>query len=314
MDLNHLAVFIRVVEEKSFTAAARALAIPKSSVSRSVAHLEDELGVKLLHRTTRRTDLTEAGAKLVARVSPALDDIREAASAVSDLQEEIRGPVRLTAPHDLGVEVLARLVRSFTKRYPAVEVDVHLSSRVVHLAAEGFDLAVRGGAVRDTSLVARTAGSFDLRLYASRRYAAARGLPTTPADVERHDCVRHHIGDGGVVMTHTDGATTTIQLGGPVGTDDLSFVKRSVLCAAGIGLLPEYLCVREERSGKLVRVLPEWAYRTGIVHVVYPAARYVPQRVLLLRDHLVRGLTVLRRQCEETAARGDEARAVSPSA
>lgn len=314
MDLNHLAVFIRVVEDRSFTAAARSLGIPKSSVSRSVAHLEDQLGVKLLHRTTRRTDLTEAGAKLVARVSPALEDIREAASAIADLQEELRGPVRITAPHDLGVEVLARLVRSFTKRHPAVEVDVHLSSRVVHLAAEGFDLAVRAGAVRDTSLVARSAGSFDLGLYASRAYAASRELPTAISDLERHDCVRHHIGDGGVVMTHTDGSTATIRLRGPVGTDDLSFVKRSVLCAAGIGLLPEYLCVREEKSGKLVRVLPEWAFRTGVVHVVYPAARYVPQRVLQLRDHLVRGLTVLRRECDRSGERASGAAVLSPGA
>src|SRR6185295_7532882 len=124
MDLNHIAAFVRVVKDGSFTAAARALKLPKSSVSRSIAQLEQDLGVKLLHRTTRKLHLTEAGTVFHTRVARALADIDEATSTTADLQTELRGPIRLTAPVDLGVWAVAGILARFVRKYPGVRVDV----------------------------------------------------------------------------------------------------------------------------------------------------------------------------------------------
>ena len=177
VDLNHVTAFVRVVQDGSFTAAAKALGLPKSSVSRSVAQLEQDLGVRLLHRTTRKLHLTDAGTAFHDRVARALADIDEATSAASDLQRELRGTIRVTAPVDLGVWAVAGIVARFTKKHPTVGVEVRLSSRVVDLMTEGFDLAVRAGKLRDQSLIARRVGALEMGLYASRKYLARRGTP-----------------------------------------------------------------------------------------------------------------------------------------
>lgn len=304
MDLNHVSAFVRVVQDGSFTAAARALGLPKSSVSRSIAQLERDLGVRLLHRTTRKLHLTDAGTAFHARVAPALADIDEATTAASDLQRDFRGSIRITAPVDIGVWAIAPIVARFVRRHPTVNVEVRLSGRVVDLMAEGFDLAVRAGVIRDESLIARRIGALELGLYASSRYVERRGVPTRLADLEHHDCLllRNEAGPMPWRLTSRSGAEETALPRGAISADDISFLKKAVLAGGGIALLPSFFVPREERSGKLVRVLDDWRLAGSVLHVVYPSVRYVPVRVIAFRDYLLRELGKLSLHCDDEKA------------
>jgi DNA-binding transcriptional LysR family regulator len=305
MDLNRVAAFARVVHDGSFTAAAKALGVPKSSVSRSVAQLEQDLGARLLHRTTRKLHLTEAGSAFYERVARALTDIEEATSVASDAQAQPRGLVRVTAPLDIGVWALAGIVSRFVKTQPTIRVDVSLSNRHVDLVSEGFDLAVRAGPVRDQSLVARRVGTVDAGLYAASGWAKKHGTPETPAELEKFDNIvfRPVNGRATYPLVTRDGRKEEISVTGCVSADDLSFVKKAALAGAGIGLIPEFLCAKEWQSGKLVRVLPEWSLGTGAeLSIVYPSARFLPQRIAVVRDYLVSELSAVFRRCDQVKA------------
>lgn len=289
MDLNRVSAFVRVVQDGSFTSAARALGLPKSSVSRSVAQLEQDLGVRLLHRTTRKIALTVAGSAFFERVSRALGDIDEATSAASDMQAALRGTVRVTAPVDFAAAVLAPIVTRFVREHPTIQVDLSLSGRVVDLVTEGFDLAVRAGPLRDSSLVVRRVGILESALYATPKYLERGGAPKKVEDLATHVCVlfRAQGGRQEVTLDGPRGESRAVTLNGPIACDDLSFAKRAVLAHGGIGLLPRFLCAREEGTGRLVRLLPEWRVEGAVLSVVYPTARFVPQRVVVFREHVL---------------------------
>lgn len=291
MDLNRAATFVRVVDEGGFSAAARALRLPKSSVSRAVALLEEELGVRLLQRSTRKVHLTEAGTAFYERAARGLAGLEEAASAVTDLQGAPRGSLRITAPVDAGVWLLAPLLARFAALFPAVHVEAILTGRLVDLVAEGFDFALRAGALGDTSLVARRLARSDLALFAAPAYLARRGTPTRPADLGAHDCVLFRPERGRVTWTLTGpSGDEAVQVRGPLGGDDFSFVQRLVRDGAGIGLLPNFLCTDATHSGELVRVLPQHTSRGAPFHLVYPSARFLPARAVAFRDFLLAAL------------------------
>ncbi len=298
-DLNHIAVFVRVVETGSFTQAASALGLPKSSVSRSVARLEGELGVRLLQRTTRSVHLTDAGHAYYDQVARALSGLEEAQAAVSDMQATPRGPVRVTTAVDIGVSVVAALVARFVRKHPDIHVEMLLTGRLVNLVEEGVDLAVRAGKLDDSSLVARRVGTLEARLLAAPGYLRRRGTPRTVAELANHDCVlfRGRRGQSTWELTGPQGAQT-VDVTGPVSADDFAFVRQVLLAGGGIGLVPWTTVAQDIDRGRLVRVLPEHAAPGGALHVVYPSSRYVPQRVALLRDFLVEGLLERASTCD----------------
>jgi DNA-binding transcriptional LysR family regulator len=300
MDLNRVSAFVRVVHDGSFTAAARALGLPKSSVSRSVAQLEQDLGIRLLHRTTRKLHLTDAGAAFYDRVARALSDIDDATIAASDMQAELRGTVRVTAPVDLGVAILGSVVARFVRKHPNIVIDLALTGRVVDMVAEGFDLAVRVGPLRDSSLIARRIGDLGTSLYASPAYVERRGMPTTLEDLVDHDCVlfRPVLGKNTWRLHGPRGEQREVTVTGAIAVDDMSFVRKALLGGAGVALLPDFLVGRDVQAGKLVRVLGEWTTEGGILHVAYPSARFVPQRVIVFREFLLRALAKVGKQCD----------------
>jgi DNA-binding transcriptional LysR family regulator len=308
MDLNRVSAFVRVVHDGSFTAAARSLGLPKSSVSRAVTQLEQDLGIRLLHRTTRQLHLTDGGAAFYERVSRALGDINEATAAASDMQAEMSGVVRVTAPIDLGVWALAPIIARFVKKHPKIRVDLSLTGRVVDLVAEGFDLAVRAGPLRDSSLIARRVGALEAVAYASPKYIARRGEPKTVEELASHDCVLFRAMNGKATweLARADGAIASVEVTGPVACDDLSFVRKAVMAGCGIGIVPSFLCVRAEKRGLLVRVLPDWSLHGAVMHLAYPSARYVPQRVIVLREYFASQLGKLNKQCEAKRAACDK--------
>src|SRR3954452_13128571 len=176
-DLNRVGVFLKVVEEGGFTKAAQALGLPKSSVSRSVALLEQELRARLLRRTSRSVAPTEAGTAFYARASRGMALLSEAREAVVELDAELRGPIRITAAVDLAMWRLASVVAAFVDKHPAVLIDVVLTGRTVDLLEEGFDFALRAGQLRDENLVARKLLPAEFALYAAPAYLQQHGVP-----------------------------------------------------------------------------------------------------------------------------------------
>jgi DNA-binding transcriptional LysR family regulator len=289
MDLNRAAIFVRVVAEGGFTAAARALHVPKSSVSRAVSLLEEELGVRLLQRSTRKIHMTEAGAIFYERAAAGIGGVEEAAAAISDQQGELRGTIRITAPLDAGVWMLAPLVARFIAKHPGVYIDVVLTARVVDLIAEGFDFGLRVTVLGDSSLVARKLIRITGGLHASPAYLARKGTPQTLADLQAHQCVLFRPDRGRATwhLTNAAGVDEPIDLKGTAGADDFFFVQRLLLENAGIGLLPSFLCDAAVASGALVRVLPDYSLKGGHFHLAYPSARHLPHRCAAFRDFVI---------------------------
>lgn len=287
IDLNDVRVFVRVVATGSFTRAARELGLPKSAVSRKVARLEEALGARLLARSTRTLSLTEAGRRYHAHAVAALATLNDAASDIGELQQEPRGQVRITAPPDLANDYLAQPIAKFVERYPRVSVELVLTARTVDLVAEGIDFALRAGTLRDSSLIARRIANTPLVPLASRSYVARRGLPREPEELDSHDCVlfRPENGRSRWVLRGARGERS-VSVTGPVAADDMHFVTQLVTEGVGIGLVPLTECQDSRRKRRVVRVLPDWVGPSGGLYLVHAPARHVPQRTVLLREHL----------------------------
>lgn len=303
MDLNLVTAFVRVVEQQSFTGAAKALNLPKSSVSRRVTELEEELGVQLLHRTTRKLALTEAGRTYYEQAERALSELNAAAESAAGMDTEARGIVRLTAPVDIGVMGLADIIGEFLQQYPDIHVEISVSSRVIDLVDEGFDIGVRAGKTRDASLVARRVGNAALGLYASPDYLQKRGRPKSIDDLAAHDCVLFRAQHGKALwkLDGLDGQTSTVEVRGRINVDEMLFVRQAIGVGLGIGLLPAIViatCARVSSLDVVERVLPELSMGGAAdVSVVTPSGPKRPRRVTLLRDFLVQRLAS---RCEKT--------------
>lgn len=291
MDLNRVALFVKVVTTGGFTAAADELGLPKSSVSRSVAMLEDELGVRLLHRTTRKIALTDAGQNYFDAVSPSVLALQAADEAVRDQGSEPRGVVRITAPPD--VAGLADVLARFTQVHPLVRIEVSLTSRYVDLVAEGFDLAVRAGKLSDSSLIARRLGPAEMAVMAAPAYLDRRGRPTTVQDLKDHDWVLYRATDGraSLTLTDDDGVDHIVEVKGNVVIDDLSMCRRAVEAGAGLALLPMHTLGDALLAGELEHVLRGYRNGSAGIYVLTPTTRNLATRVALVRDFLTEHLS-----------------------
>lgn len=285
-DLNDIQAFVRVVDEQGFSAAARRLHVPVSSLSRRVARLEEKLGARLLHRTTRRLHLTDAGRAFYGRVSQCLAELEDAEQELTLRNATPRGRVRMTAPVDM--RPLLSVILDFLKLYPEVEIDLDLSNRHVDLLGEGYDLALRASAVIHPSLIAQRVSSSGMRLVASPGYLQRRGRPTCLDDLRKHDCV--------ILGTSTQGAYWNLRVGeeltrvpvsGRFAANSLEAVRQAVLEDLGIGLLPERSILHELERKALEEVLPEhWPPSTGIF-LVYPSRRLMGSALRALIDYLL---------------------------
>jgi len=290
IDLNRIRLFVHVADAGSFTAAARLSGLPKSSVSRAVAALERELAVRLIQRTTRRLQLTEAGRAYYESVSRALAGIDEAAAALSALQDAPRGQVRITAPPDIGQWLLAPSIARFAMQYPEVHVEVALTQRLVDLVHEGFDLALRMGKLGDNRLVARSLGLVHAGIFGAPRYLNRRKPPRSVAELAEHDCVLFRSASGRSVWELVGAAgRQKVEVQGTIGADDGQFIRQAAAAGQGLALLPIFACGGQGRKD-LQRVLPNYTTVGEPIHLVYPTARFLPKRVVLLRDQLLEEL------------------------
>ncbi|HEY4103651.1 MAG TPA: LysR family transcriptional regulator [Polyangiaceae bacterium] len=291
MDLNHVSVFVRVVELESFTAAANQLGLPKSSVSRTVSRLEEELGVRLLHRTTRKLHLTDAGHAYYERARVALAGLEEASIAATTMSTLPRGIVRVTAPNDLGVLNLAETMLRFSRKYPDVHVELVLTSRFIDLVAEGFDLAVRAGKLTDSTLVVRKIGSDTLGLFAAPNYLKQNGKPKSIAELAQHRCVLFR-GKNAKADWRLRGPNgeESVTVRGPISVDEMAFAEQAVAKGMGIGLLPMAgvkLGLQRKDAPPLVRILAEYSTDGAGLHVVSPSVRFQSAAVTALREFII---------------------------
>ncbi|MPS47566.1 LysR family transcriptional regulator [Methylobacillus sp.] len=284
MDFNEAAVFVKVVQAGSFSAAARQLQLPTSTVSTRVARLEQRLGVTLLQRTTRRLNLTEAGRAYFAHASIGLGYLLEAEAALDAARQKPQGRLRVTAPADLGDSLLAGLVQRLQQQHPALEVELILTDRYMDLVAEGIDAAIRTGELRDSSLIAKPLGMACWAVFASRAYLASSPRLQQPQDLNQHRCLQFSpMGrDGWTLRCGED--IMTIPLTGSTMANSIGIVRNMALNGQGVALLPTYICKTELAIGSLERVLPQWQAQADPVHLVYPRQRFMPPKLLALID------------------------------
>lgn len=316
IDLNLVAAFARVVELGSFTAAAHALRLPKSSVSRAVSRLEESLGVRLLQRTTRRLGLTQAGERYIAEVRGPVARMAEASTEISDSGKEPRGLVRISIAPEKGDGWLSKLLVEFVRQYPKIRIEMVVTNRRVNLIEEAIDLALRAGKLDDSTLIARKVAIADSGLFAAPSYLERRGRPRRLSDLTAHDCVLHKGADG-IVPWRLSGprGVERVEVSGPISADDLGSVRSLTIAGLGIALLPDMLAQADVEEKALVRVLPAYSLRGTAVHLVSVPLRHVPTRVMLLRDYLLREIParLAGTPCAPAAGARADARARSTS-
>ncbi len=290
VDLNEALLFARVAELGSFTGAARALGLPKSTVSRKVAELETRLGARLMQRTTRKLHLTDAGRLYYHHAARAVLEVEDAELAVARLQDAPRGLLRVTAP--LNFDYLAPIVTDFLQRYPEVDLELVCTDRVVDLVEEGFDLGIRAGKLGDSSLVGRPLGHLRTELVASAAFASSFGLPKEPCELERFPALVFGAARQREVWMLERGAeSVTVRLRARYIANDFELLRQSALSGLGIANLPIARIAADLRERRLVRALPGWSQAAAPLSAVYPSARLLSPKVRVLLDFLKERLT-----------------------
>ncbi len=258
--LNDMALFVEVAKAMSFSRAAEATGVPNSTLSRRVSALEKAIGLRLLHRTTRKLELTEAGQLYLERCRRLVEEAKLAHEQLGDLLAQPSGVLRASLPVDFATSYLAPLIAAFSRTYPGIRFEFDLTPRRVDLVSEPFDVAIRMGPSPDSNLIARQLASLPTHLYASPGYLARAGLPRVPADLVSHECLGFKAAKGLVwTLTRSDGtATETISVGGRFQLNSVGLLRRLATLELGVVVLVDALAEEDVAAGRLVRVLPDW--------------------------------------------------------
>lgn len=291
--LDDLALFLRVLDQGSISAAARSLDLSPAMASQRLVRLEQALGVRLLHRTTRRLHPTPEGLALAEQGRGLVEDLDTLFGTLQASGEQVRGLLRITTSATFGRLYLSPLVLEFMDRHPQLQVSVDLNDRVVDLVSAGFDLAVRIGALDDSTLVARPLAPNRRVLVASPDYLAQRGVPQLPADLEAHDCLvltgaqgrqdQWTLGDG-------HGGETTVRVRGRIESNFGELLRDAAVAGRGIALHSTWHVAGDLRAGRLQQVLPDFPLATTGIWAVMPQRRLVPPRARALVDFLAKRL------------------------
>ncbi|HEX4916684.1 MAG TPA: LysR family transcriptional regulator [Limnobacter sp.] len=270
--LADLEVFVEVVKHRSFTDAADALGMNKSSVSKAVSRLEDRLGIKLLHRTTRKLSLSEEGMRLHERAQVALQAIVEAEQDVSRRQAQVKGTLRVLAPMSFGIARLARLLPGFMAQYPGLDMHLHLEDQMSEIVGEGFDVAIRIAELQDSSLVAYKVGEVSHIVVAARSYLDLYGAPERPDQLVRHRCVLYSYRERPNVWSFTDarGQQQDVTVHGGFTSNNSLAIREVLLGGGGVGLMPLFSVEEDLVAGRLMRLLPNYGCIQRGVYAMVP--------------------------------------------
>lgn len=287
-DLNHVALFAKVVEAGSFSAAARVLALPKATVSRKVAQLEADLGARLLQRTTRRVTPTALGRAYYEDVAKGLMSFEKAREQIAATQAEPAGTLRIAAPVGLGTQKLMGWIEEFLGIYDKVRFDLKLTDDPVDVIGEGIDLAFRPGKLPDSSLVTRRLGTSRLCLVASPAYLTRRGRPTRIEDLGTHDCIAFGPSlDNEVWRLKGPRGWREVAVHARITVDGSYAEVHAALTGLGIALLPLALIHDDLTAGRLEQVLTDYGVEGGTMNIVYPSNRHMPAALRTFIDFVV---------------------------
>lgn len=283
-----MAVFAKVVEAGSFVAAARHFELSPAMVSKHVQTLEDRLGVRLLNRTTRRVSPTEVGQDYYERCLKILAELEEADRTASHLQTAARGLIRVTAPFTYGIARLTPAIAAYLARYPHVSVELSLNDRYVDLLADGFDLAIRMGALPNSSLIARRLAHAKMIVCASPAYLERHGTPRTPQDLSRHHGLLHTYATSRGVwhFMGRGGKEDVVRVSGRFLANNGDALRALAIQGEGIALLPDFVVEQDIAAGRLVALLPACATAEIPIHAVYPHSHHLSAKVRTFVDFL----------------------------
>jgi DNA-binding transcriptional LysR family regulator len=291
-DFEGLAIFAKVVEMRSFAAAAAELALSKATVSKAVSRLEERLGARLFNRTSRRLALTDAGHKLSERAARLLLDGEAAENEALAQSVAPRGLVRLAVPMTFGVKAVAPILPKFLAQYPEVAIELHLSDAMVDLIGEGFDAGLRIASLPDSSLIARRLCPMPRYTVASSTYLERHGRPTHPMHLAQHQCLGYTYLSTPNVWHYTNaaGEQVSVRPAGPLRVNNGEALMPALLAGLGIADLPDFIVGDALASGEVEIILKDWKQTEGSVHLVTPPGGPRPARVEVLADFLAKHL------------------------
>lgn len=258
--LNDMVLFVEVVKAMSFRRAADATGVPNSTLSRRISALEKAIGLRLLHRTTRRLELTEAGKIYFDRCKRIVDEAKLAHEQLGEMLAQPTGVLRASLPVDFATSYLAPLIAEFAPLYPGIQFDFDLTPRRVDLVSEPFDVAIRMGESQDSTLIARQLASLPTYLYASPKYLKKLGKPKEPADLTTHECLGFRVGKTTTwtLYRSTDMSECPVEVSGKFQLNSMGMMRRLATLDMGIVLMPEAMVADDVAVGRLQRVLPLW--------------------------------------------------------
>jgi DNA-binding transcriptional LysR family regulator len=289
-DFEALAIFAKVVELRSFAAAAAELALSKATVSKAVGRLEERLGARLFNRTSRRLALTDAGQKLSERAARLLADGEAAENEALSQAVAPRGLVRLAVPMTFGVSSVAPILPEFLRQYPDVVIDLHLSDAMVDLIGEGFDMGLRIASLPDSSLIARRLCAMPRYTVASPAYLKRYGRPAHPMQLADHRCLGYAYVPTPNLWHYTNaaGEQASVRPGGPLRVNNGEALMPALLAGLGIAALPDFIVGNAIASGEVEVILKDWNQAESAVHLLMPPGGPRPARVEVLANFLVK--------------------------
>jgi DNA-binding transcriptional LysR family regulator len=285
--LNSMAIFVEVVNQEGFTAAAEKIGLSRGQVSKSVMQLEEHLGTRLLNRTTRRVSLTEVGRIYYERCVAILSDIEEIEGIASEQTDKPHGTLSLSAPTSFGILHLNAAIPQYIEQHPQVRISLSLSDRFIDVVSEGFDLVIRIAALEDSSLIARKIAPCKRVFCASPAYLEQNGIPQVPQDLAIRPCLvySNDLRPDTWVLDGPNG-TESIKVNGPVCADNGDVLKAAAVAGLGVALLPTFIVGSELRAGRLQQVLADYCPPEISIYAVFPSRRYLSAKVRTFVDFL----------------------------
>ena len=292
--LAAMKTYAAVVDGGSFAVAADKLGVSRAMVSKQIQKLEEHLGTRLMHRTTRRLSVTETGRAFYERSVQILGDVDEAEHVAGDMTRMPQGVLRISIPLSYGQHRLAGIIGGYSQAYPQVQLDIALSDRKVDLVEDGFDLAIRIGAQPQQDLIARKLAGVHSVVCAAPAYLARWGAPSVPADLSRHACLAYTLSATGsdwrLQQVGGTGETITVPVAGPIRADNGDIIRLAALSGAGIVFQPHFIVGADLAAGRLVHLLPAWRSAELGVYAVYPSRKHLSAKVRTFVDFLVAAL------------------------
>lgn len=285
--LKNMALFVEVARMRSFRGAAEAMGVPNSTMSRRIGALEKAIGLRLLHRTTRRVELTEAGQVYYERCRRIVEEARIAHEQLGEMLAQPCGVLRASLPVDFAIIYMAPLLAGFARRYPGVTFDFDLTPRRVDLVAEPYDVAIRMGELPDSGLIARRIARLPVQAYASPGYLAQSGEPRHPAELAQHECLT--LPKAGKWELHLGADTVEVAVGGRFAVNSVGMLRRLATLDFGVVLLPEAAAAADVAAGRLRRILPDWQARPTPVYAL-TETRLLPAKTQRFIEFLQEGL------------------------